>query len=107
MHYFRMLLQYHIFIKKGPGNFRDILQNRRNDVFFNPRIGAFNVKVFLSYIQADGYNPLTVEATVFMIHDRQQCDRLATLAVGSAVGKKVSYGIAAMMFRNNLQNFLS
>jgi hypothetical protein len=60
-------------------------------VFFNPRIGAFNVKVFLSYIQADGYNPLTVEATVFMIHDRQQCDRLATLAVGSAVGKKDSF----------------
>ncbi len=56
-------------------------------MFFNPRIGAFNVKMFLSYIQADGYNPLTVEATVFVIRDRQQCDRLATLAVGSAVGK--------------------
>jgi hypothetical protein len=60
-------------------------------VFFNPRIGAFNVKVFLSYIQADGYNPLTVEATVIMFHDRQQCDRLATLVVGSAVGKSDSF----------------
>jgi len=43
--------------------------------------------MFLSYIQADGYNPLTVEAAVFVINDRQQCDRLATMAVGSAVGK--------------------
>lgn len=45
--------------------------------------------MFLSYIQADGYNPLTVEASVFVINDKQQCDRLANLAAGTAVGNKI------------------
>lgn len=48
------------FFSQGPGNFPDVVQNRRDDVFFNPRIGSFNVRMFLSFIQADGYEPLSV-----------------------------------------------
>ena len=76
------------YFSQGPGNFRDVLQNRRNDVIFNPRVGSFNIQTFFSYIQADGYNPLSVEAAVYVIRDEQQCDRLATMAVGSAVGHR-------------------
>ena len=57
-------------LDKGPGSFRDMVQNRRNDVVINPRIGSFNVKLFLSFIQADGYNPLSVEAVAFSISNK-------------------------------------
>eukprot|EP00804_Cyclotella_cryptica_P012389 CCRYP_010837-RJ/>CCRYP_010837-RJ protein AED:0.20 eAED:0.20 QI:1618/0.8/0.66/1/0.4/0.33/6/0/687 len=30
------------YFSQGPGNFRDVAQNRRNDVIINPRIGSFN-----------------------------------------------------------------
>lgn len=65
-----------------------MVQNRRNDIFFNPRIASFNVKMFLSYIQADGYEPLEVEAVVFTIGDRSVCDRIAEQAVGYADGHR-------------------
>lgn len=57
------------FFSQGPGNFRDVAQNRRDDVTFAPRIGSFDVQEFLSYIQADAYEPLTVEAVVYMVKD--------------------------------------
>ena len=50
---------------QGNGNFRDVLQNRRNDIFFEPRIGDFNLYQFGSLIQADGYNPLSIEGIRF------------------------------------------
>lgn len=73
---------------QGPGNFRDIAQNRRNDVLFNPRIGSFNVQTFLSFIQADGYEPLKVEAVVFAIDDIEVCKQISTRAVGEADGHR-------------------
>lgn len=76
------------FFSKGPGNFRDVAQNRRNDVMITPRIGAFNVKMFLSFIQADAYNPLSVEAVVFSIASREECNRIAEIAVGYADGHR-------------------
>ena len=76
------------FFSEGPGNFRDVAQNRRNDVIINPRIGSFNVKLFLTFIQADGYNPLSVEAVVFTIDDKEECNRLAATAVGYADGHR-------------------
>lgn len=42
---------------RGNGNYRDVCQNRRNDVVMNPKVKDFNVKMFFSLVQADGYNP--------------------------------------------------
>jgi hypothetical protein len=67
----------HIFFQ-GPGNYRDVAQNRRNDVTFIPRLAGFDVKMFLSFIQADGYEPLTVEAVVFLYADEQEARDVAT-----------------------------
>lgn len=47
-------------LSQGNANFRDICQNRRNDVYFHPEAGLQNVLRFLSLIQADGYNPLNI-----------------------------------------------
>lgn len=55
------------YYSQGNGNFRDMNQNRRNDVFFNPQVGSFNIKMFYSLIQADGYNPLNVQGTTFEV----------------------------------------
>jgi hypothetical protein len=59
------------FFSQGPGNYRDVAQNRRNDVTFFPRMGSFNIQMFLSFIQADGYEPLTVEAVAYRFEDPQ------------------------------------
>ena len=65
-----------------------MVQSRRNDVFFNPRIGSFNVKTFLSFIQADGYEPLKVESILFKIDSIDDCIDIATQAVGEADGHR-------------------
>ncbi len=52
---------------QGNGNYRDVNQNRRCDVLFNPRIGDFNVLAFLELIQIDGYNPLVVNGSRFTL----------------------------------------
>ncbi len=49
----------------GAGNFRDVAQNRRNDVLFTPACGDCNVRYFFSLLQLDGYNPLTVGGVKF------------------------------------------
>lgn len=59
------------YYSQGNGNFRDMNQNRRNDVFFHPRVGSFNIKMFYSLIQADGYNPLSVQGTSFEVLPEQ------------------------------------
>jgi hypothetical protein len=51
------------YFSQGPGNFRDVNQNRRNDVMHIPAVKDFNIRMFLSFVQADGYNPLTVATT--------------------------------------------
>ena len=54
-----------MYFSQGNGNFRDVLQNRRNDNFFYPHIKDFNIKYFASTIQPDGYNPLSIEGVKF------------------------------------------
>ena len=77
------------FYSQGPGNYRDVAQNRREDVTLTPRIGAFNVKMFLSYIQADGYEPLTVEAVVYMITDPNVAAAVAGLTTADPKSAEV------------------
>jgi hypothetical protein len=45
---------------EGEANYRDINQNRRMDLFFNPTLGKYNIAYFLNLIKMDGYNPLLV-----------------------------------------------
>jgi len=53
------------YFSQGNGNFRDVLQNRRNDLFFFPEGNDVSIRQFASLIQADGYNPLSVEGMLF------------------------------------------
>lgn len=53
------------YYSQGNGNFRDVNQNRRNDVYFVKEAGLFNIKQFMELIQLDGYNPLTIKGSSF------------------------------------------
>lgn len=57
------------YYSQGNGNYRDVCQNRRNDVFFHPEIGDFNVHHFFSLIQMDGYNPLEIRPCTFVMEE--------------------------------------
>ncbi|MFC1546605.1 hypothetical protein ACFL4O_02685, partial [bacterium] len=48
------------YFSQGSGNYRDINQNRRNDVFFNPNIKDEQIIMFMNLIQTDGFNPLKI-----------------------------------------------
>eukprot|EP00968_Pinguiococcus_pyrenoidosus_P001920 scaffold97_cov261-Pinguiococcus_pyrenoidosus.AAC.11 len=66
------------YYSQGPGNFRDVNQNRRLDVSFDPRVGDFNVRTFLSLMQLDGYNPLTVPTAMFKIPTQDGINRVVS-----------------------------
>lgn len=62
--YFSMLPEFY---SQGNGNFRDVNQNRRCDIFFAPFTGRESIKTFYSLIQPDGYNPLGVEKVTYRL----------------------------------------
>jgi len=88
------------FFSQAPTNFRDVAENRRNDVVFNPKIGSFNVRMFLSFVQADGYEPSSVEAVVFTIPDKKVCESIAVKAVGRADGHRAQREELSRMLNN-------
>ncbi len=63
-------------LSQGNGNFRDVAQNRRNDVFFEPRVADFNVLSFLNLIQTDGYNPLVIQGQQFTLAPEYHAEML-------------------------------
>ncbi|MEI6438235.1 MAG: hypothetical protein WCO69_05755 [Candidatus Omnitrophota bacterium] len=64
------------FLSQGNGNYRDVNQNRRNDVWFNTDLKDNAVVNFFSLSQADGYNPLVVCGMAFTADDEQKLDVL-------------------------------
>ena len=64
------------FLSQGNGNYRDVNQNRRNDIWFNRDLNERNVVSFFNLIQADGFNPLVVQGTAFRFSDPKKIDEL-------------------------------
>ncbi|MGZ5052506.1 MAG: hypothetical protein ACXWF8_13705 [Methylobacter sp.] len=52
---------------EGNGDFRDVLQNRRMDLFFNPALDAKNIRYFFNLVQPDGYNPCSLRNSRFAL----------------------------------------
>ena len=78
------------FYSQGNGNFRDVCQNRRSDVFFHPETGDYSIKVFASLIQADGYNPLGINGSTFTIPDKTKIAPIAARCFGDDAAKMVA-----------------
>ena len=51
----------------GNGAYRDLNQNRRCDVWFDPQVGASDVTTFVGLLQPDGYNPLVCDGLRFRL----------------------------------------
>ena len=59
------------YFSQGNGNYRDANQNRRCDTWFNPGIKDNNLVYFLNLIQTDGFNPLVIKGSKFVVADDQ------------------------------------
>lgn len=64
------------YLSQGNGNYRDVNQNRRNDPWFNPDVKDSNIINFLSLIQTDGFNPLIIRGTSFVVDDPKRVDAI-------------------------------
>jgi hypothetical protein len=69
------------YFSQGPGNFRDVSQNRRSDVSHTPVVGDFDRRMFLSFVQSDGYNPLTVASTLFRVPEDDAAELVGILKI--------------------------
>lgn len=73
---------YHFFVlepnylSQGTGLYRDPLQNRRRDVWFFPEIEDFNLRLFMSLLQLDGYNPQIVSRLTYTVENTAAVERL-------------------------------
>jgi hypothetical protein len=85
--YFVLAPEYY---SQGNGNYRDVNQNRRADVFFEPRVADFNIRTFVSLIQSDGYNPLVVQGAVFSLSAEKRAALLEKFEHAQALEKIIS-----------------
>ncbi|ABX81332.1 hypothetical protein [Acholeplasma laidlawii] len=96
----------------GNGSYRDVNQNRRNDVYFVKEAGIFNIVQFLELIQLDGHNPLTIEGSRFTFNQKYQNKLLEHVVKGE--NKLIDYlkkpftpGSLLMFIENNIETNIS
>ena len=70
---FKLLPAY---FSQGSGNYRDINQNRRNDLFFNPDVNSSNIQRFFNLVQLDGFNPLVVLPSKYFIPSKEAAEKI-------------------------------
>lgn len=76
---------------QGNSNFRDVNQNRRNDVYFFPFIKDSGVKTFFQLLQLDGFNPLVLNGARFQAEEETAVKAvLEKYLPGEAAEKAVS-----------------
>lgn len=57
-------------LSSGEGNYRDICQNRRSDIWFYPEVWDREIRMFVSLLQADGYNPLSIKGNKWYLTEQ-------------------------------------
>jgi hypothetical protein len=78
------------YYSQGNGSYRDINQNRRSDVLFNPQVADFNIRAFISLLQADGYNPLVVKGSKFIIPPEKRPELISALSAATSTIPSIS-----------------
>lgn len=92
---------------QGNGNFRDVNQNRRSDVWFNPEVGDGNVRQFYDLIQLDGFNPLVIKELRFAVADPSRRDEILAEYLGPQNVATVGGYLAAPFTPGDLMVFLN
>jgi len=64
------------YFSQGETNYRDVNQNRRMDLFFNPFIKKKNIIYFLNLIKIDGYNPLVTKGEKLYFDDEEKLRKI-------------------------------
>jgi hypothetical protein len=72
------------YFSQGNGHYRDVNQNRRNDVWFHPEVGAGNLHYFFNLLRLDGYNPMECQGVVFRLDEDVDLTSLAERLTGRA-----------------------
>ncbi|MDF3130133.1 hypothetical protein P0Y35_13075 [Kiritimatiellaeota bacterium B1221] len=57
------------YFSQGNGHYRDVNQNRRNDIWFHPDIGAGNLRYFFNLLRLDGFNPMECLGVAFRLDE--------------------------------------
>jgi len=84
--FFSMLPEYY---SQGNGNFRDVNQNRRSDIYFANFVGDYNIKVFYDLLQLDGYNPLQVKQITYSLKPEAEAEVLSYVTENADVLKNL------------------
>jgi len=78
------------YFSQGNGNYRDINQNRRCDIWFTPEVKDESLIYFFNLLQTDGFNPLIVKGVTFVLKDRERFIAAATSFFNAADLEKIS-----------------
>ncbi len=97
------------YFSQGNGNFRDVNQNRRNDVWFNTDVKDENIITFFNLIQLDGFNPLVVFGDRFKLRNEEAFKTIAKLVknkndlpqIKKCVKKQFALGALFMFMETN------
>lgn len=75
---------------QGNSNFRDVNQNRRNDVYFFPFTGESGIRTFFNLLQLDGYNPLVLSGSRFKAEDENFCKEITEKYFGTQAAEEIA-----------------
>ncbi|MFH1621679.1 MAG: hypothetical protein ABIA97_00960 [Candidatus Omnitrophota bacterium] len=64
------------YFSQGDGNYRDINQNRRIAIFFNPELKDEDILNFFNLIQLDGFNPLVIRGISYHFEDKDKISQI-------------------------------
>lgn len=74
---------------QGNSNYRDVNQNRRNDVYFFPFTGKAGLRTFFDLLQLDGFNPLVLCGSRFWAEDSGVCRQITEKYFGPGKAQEV------------------
>lgn len=74
---------------QGNSNFRDVNQNRRNDVYFFPFTKESGIRTFFNLLQLDGYNPLVLSGSRFQAEDEGKCKEITEKYFGTQAAREI------------------
>jgi hypothetical protein len=80
---------------QGNGNYRDVNQNRRCDLFFNPDVREGNLLQFFNLIQLDGFNPLVIKEIRFSCPEASKLDEILAENLGAEHTERVKEYLSA------------
>ncbi len=95
------------YFSQGNGSYRDVNQNRRNDVWFTPEVKDSNIRTFLDLLQLDGFNPLVVKGVRFQLKRSAAAVKVLNRFLGKKGAGKFTAFLAQPFQPGELYGFLA